>query len=284
MQFEEDIIKFCKETSLSVALDETVDNIKGDLLSKLEKFVHPGIVAVVSPNLSCIELSSEYVVCRPNYLKPDLIFCQVIKPSVVGGFENAALIARWAQQHEKMAVISSAFESSLSLASYVLFSYHLECQAAAISRARGNEPRPVTAHGLGTYRWLKEDLATETISVSTHPNGNIMEASVEDAGQLLQRFKTDKRTIRRSYCGEQVKTYRWTLDDVNCSCSIKVQEVGIADVRISDPSIAFSQLSYGLISFHLLSGITAQRLLKIWSQYHLEFLNEVLMICEAMLA
>ncbi|CAA6670669.1 unnamed protein product [Spirodela intermedia] len=203
VQFEEDIIKFCKETNLSVALDETIDNIKGDLLRRLEKFVHPGIVAVV------------------------------IKPSVVGGFENAALIAQWAQQHEKMAVISSAFESSLSLASYVLFSYHLECQAAAISTARGNEPRSVTAHGLGTYRWLKEDLAAETISVSTHPNGNIMEASVEDAGRLLQRFKTDKRTIHRSYCGEQMKPYRWTLDDVNFSCSIKVQEVGIADNQVT---------------------------------------------------
>lgn len=45
---EDDIIKFCEETGLPVALDETIDNIKGDPLDKLIEFMHPGIVAVVS--------------------------------------------------------------------------------------------------------------------------------------------------------------------------------------------------------------------------------------------
>lgn len=48
VNLEDDIIKFCEETGLPVALDETIDNIKGDPLNKLREFVHPGIVAVVS--------------------------------------------------------------------------------------------------------------------------------------------------------------------------------------------------------------------------------------------
>lgn len=48
VNLEDDIIKFCEETGLPVALDETIDNIKGDPLNKLRAFVHPGIVAVVS--------------------------------------------------------------------------------------------------------------------------------------------------------------------------------------------------------------------------------------------
>lgn len=68
VQDEEDIIKFCEETGLPVALDETIENIQENSLEMLAKFTHSGVVAVV------------------------------IKPSVFGGFENAAQIARCAQQ------------------------------------------------------------------------------------------------------------------------------------------------------------------------------------------
>ncbi|XP_058102395.1 protein PHYLLO, chloroplastic-like [Magnolia sinica] len=106
---KDDIIKFCEETGLPVALGETIDHIQGDPLNKLMTFVHQGIVAVV------------------------------IKPSVVGGFENAAVIAKWAQQHEKMVVISAAYESSLSLASYVHFACYLEQQNTEICKMKNKE-------------------------------------------------------------------------------------------------------------------------------------------------
>lgn len=89
VQDEEDISKFCEETRLPVALDETIENIQENPLEMLAKFTHSGVVVVV------------------------------IKPSVVGGFENAALIARWAQQQGKMSVVSATFESSLGLPAYV---------------------------------------------------------------------------------------------------------------------------------------------------------------------
>lgn len=43
-----DLIKFCEKSVLPVALDETIDNLKGDVIRKLHQFVHPGIVALVS--------------------------------------------------------------------------------------------------------------------------------------------------------------------------------------------------------------------------------------------
>jgi len=43
-----DLIKFCENSVLLVALDETIDNLKGDIIPKLHQFVHPGIVALVS--------------------------------------------------------------------------------------------------------------------------------------------------------------------------------------------------------------------------------------------
>lgn len=43
-----DIIRFCEESGLPVALDETIDCIQENPLKMLAKYDHPGIVAVVS--------------------------------------------------------------------------------------------------------------------------------------------------------------------------------------------------------------------------------------------
>lgn len=48
VQDENDIIKFCEESGLPVALDETIGNIQENTLEKVAKYAHPGIVAVVS--------------------------------------------------------------------------------------------------------------------------------------------------------------------------------------------------------------------------------------------
>ncbi|KAK1292718.1 hypothetical protein QJS10_CPB17g00378 [Acorus calamus] len=152
---EDDIIRFCEETGLPAALDETIDNIEGDPLDKLQHFVHPRIVALV------------------------------IKPSMVGGFENATKIAKWAHRHDKMAVISSAFESSLSLSAYVQFASYIESQNKVICRMKNKELQMTVAHGLGTYRWLREDLSTRPLKICVDPKGDTVEASVEDAERVV---------------------------------------------------------------------------------------------------
>ncbi|KAF2321397.1 hypothetical protein GH714_040986 [Hevea brasiliensis] len=162
---EDDIIKYCKESGLPVALDETIDNFCENPLDMLVKYAHPGIVAVV------------------------------IKPSVVGGFERAALIAQWAHQQGKMAVVSAAFESGLT-------------------------------HGLGTYQWLKQDITTKTLGIHRDPCSGFMGASIAGAIQLLQGFQINQSVIHRTFTGDQVRTYHLAVNSKDFSGSIKVQEVG----------------------------------------------------------
>ncbi|KAL7216668.1 hypothetical protein ACSBR1_028577 [Camellia fascicularis] len=165
VQDEEDIIKFYEETGLPVALDETIENVQENSLGMLAKFTHSGVVVVV------------------------------LKPSVVGGFENAALIARWAQQQGKMGVVSATFESSLGLSAYVQFSYYLELQKASICMAMNKEPSPSIEHGLGNYGWLKEDITVEPLNICRNPCSGFIEASVDDAGRLLGNFQVDNKVI-----------------------------------------------------------------------------------------
>lgn len=68
----------------------------------------------------------------------------ILKPAALGGFENTMQFARSAQKFDLKAVISSVFQSGLGLAA--------DASLAAILN-----DKDVPA-GLGTYRWLKEDV------------------------------------------------------------------------------------------------------------------------------
>ncbi|KAF7808980.1 protein PHYLLO, chloroplastic [Senna tora] len=151
---------------------------------------------------------------------------QVIKPSVVGGFENAALIAQWAQQLGKMAVVSAAFESSLSLSAYVQFSCYLDRQNAGTLKALNDKAAPSVAHGLGTYQWLKEDITANPVLIGRNPHSNFVEASVEDAIRLLKDFQVNQNVIYNIITGEQVHRYQLTVELDNVSCFFEVQEIG----------------------------------------------------------
>ncbi|KAB5538297.1 hypothetical protein DKX38_015830 [Salix brachista] len=191
----DDIVKFCEETGLPAALDETIDNFQESHLNMLAKYTHPGIVAVV------------------------------IKPSVIGGFEKAALIARWALKHGKMAVVSAAFESGLGLSTYILFSYYLE-QLNVVYTVMNREIRPSIAHGLGTYKWLKQDVTAIPLGIHYDPCKGFMGASVAGAIQLLKNFKVNNNVIHKTFNEEQVHRYHLTVNSKNFSYSIKVHEVG----------------------------------------------------------
>ncbi|KAI9169285.1 hypothetical protein LWI28_010195 [Acer negundo] len=196
VQDEDDIIKYCEESGLPVALDETVDNFQENALKMLVKYAHPGIVAIV------------------------------IKPSVIGGFERAALIARWAQQQGKMAVISAAFESSLGLSAYVLFSSYLELQNADVCKVMNRQLASPISHGLGTYQWLKEDVTTDLLGICRNPHSGFVEASVANASQLLRKFQINHSIIRRTATEKQVLRYQLTINSKDLSSFIQVQEIG----------------------------------------------------------
>lgn len=107
----------------------------------------------------------------------------------MGGFENAALIARWAQQHGKMAVISAAYESGLGLSAYILFASYLEMENVKTFRERKLGMAPVVAHGLGTYKWLDEDVMMNSLGISRSPYSGFVEGSVAEAGKNLKDVK-----------------------------------------------------------------------------------------------
>ena len=163
-----------------------------------------------------------------------ILLCQVIKPSVVGGFENASFIAEWAQMHGKMAIISSAFESSLSLSTYIQFAHYLEQQNKEICKLQNREFISVTAHGLGTYKWLKEDVTTDVLKFCVPPYGDTMEAPVKDADIFLRNFQINHRITQMTYHGEQIRSYQLTVNDEEFSHSFKLLETG-SETHVSFP-------------------------------------------------
>ncbi|KAK8309972.1 hypothetical protein V6Z12_D02G156700 [Gossypium hirsutum] len=172
VQHESDIIRYCEESGLPVALDETIDNCPENPLNLLVKYNHHQIVALV------------------------------IKPTVIGGFEKAAMIAQWAHIQGKMAIISAAFESGLAF------------------------PASSVAHGLGTYRWLEEDITTDPLGIGRNPSTGFIEASVGDATHLLHKFQMNHNFIHRTFTGEKVLGYLLDLDSNDFSFSVNVQEIG----------------------------------------------------------
>lgn len=48
VQDEDDILRYCDESGLPVALDETIDNCRENPLNMLSKYSHSRIVALVS--------------------------------------------------------------------------------------------------------------------------------------------------------------------------------------------------------------------------------------------
>lgn len=191
-----DLIKFCIETGLPVALDETIDNIHENHLEMLNEYTHPGVAAVV------------------------------IKPSVVGGFENAAMFARWAQQHGKMSVISATFESSLGLSALVQFSCYLDLQNASICRILNREPPPPIAHGLGTYQWLKEDISSQSLKIQRSLYNNFIEASSHDVSRFWGEFEVKNEVILQSYSGEDVHQYQLDVYLEGYSFLANIREIG----------------------------------------------------------
>ncbi|PKI64425.1 hypothetical protein CRG98_015150 [Punica granatum] len=196
LQDENDIIRFCEESGLPVALDETIDSGPEDPLEKLASYTHPGIVAVV------------------------------LKPSMLGGFEKSALIARWAQSQGKMAVVSSGFESGISLSAYIMFSCYLDLQNSNIRKAKNQDLAPPVAHGLGTFRWLQEDVATYPLRIGRGPSSGFLEASATDANEYLQKFHINNKIIDREFSEEELRKYHLTLDLEGSSHSVKVIDIG----------------------------------------------------------
>jgi hypothetical protein len=151
---------------------------------------------------------------------------QVIKPSVVGGFENAAHIAKWAQMHDKMAVIICAYENSVALASYIQLAHYVDQQNSTVSRMKNKDTCEAVAHGLGTYQWLREDISEKQLKFHVTTLCDGIGASVEDASGYLQHLNINSEKIERTYGEEKPRSYSIQVDVDDCSYRLKIQEAG----------------------------------------------------------
>ncbi|XP_057848584.2 protein PHYLLO, chloroplastic isoform X2 [Cryptomeria japonica] len=198
VQHPGDIIRFCDESNMFVALDETIDDIKDHLLDRLSIFAHPRIVATV------------------------------MKPARLGGFERVALIAKWANKHGKMAVVSAAFESSVSLSVYVQFACFIDNRNIGI-RASDKTKTPRIAHGLGTYSWLRDDVMKEKLQFQVYPEGDRIEVDVNDAATILQNMVVNPDTVNPSCVGAKIKSYKMAVLYNDACFSFHVMDTGIND-------------------------------------------------------
>lgn len=144
-----------------------------------------------------------------------------------------------------MAVVSAAFESGLSLSAYIQLSSYFELQSAEICKLMNKQLVPSVAHGLGTYRWLKEDVTFEPLSINRSQDSGFIEASVVDADRILQKFQINRDTIIRIFSEEQVYTHQLAVDSDGFSCLLNVHEIG-ASIEVST---GISQYSCNFIIF-----------------------------------
>lgn len=209
-----DLLKFCKETGLPVALDESIDKNAENVM---QMFSHIGLAAAI------------------------------IKPSSVGGFERAAMIAKWAQRHGMLAVISAAFESSISLAAYTQFAAfvderRLESITANEVDRKGPYPHsmiPLVAHGLGTYMWLDNDvLHHNRFSVKTTRDG--VEVSIRDAASTFQNLVLNKETVQLRPSVTSIQSEMYTITSSNFEFSFHVMDTQSSFKKnTQDPVLVF---------------------------------------------
>lgn len=125
-----------------------------------------------------------------------------------------------------MAVVSATFESGLGLSAYVQFSCYLDLQNVDICKLMDKESSTTIAHGLGTYRWLTEDVTQEPLNICCNPKTGIVGASAIDAGQLMQQFRINQNVVLQNFDQENVHEYRLTVDLEGLSFSVNVLEMG----------------------------------------------------------
>src|SRR4051812_27105970 len=97
--------------------------------------------------------------------------------------------------HDKMAIISSAYESSVGLATYIQFAYYVDMQRDLVSRIKRYDSCGSVAHGFGTYQWLRQDVSEQKLNFFVPPIRDGMRASVEDAHGYLQHLSINDEKI-----------------------------------------------------------------------------------------
>jgi O-succinylbenzoate synthase len=118
----------------------------------------------------------ESLVCQDprSMVVPHYVGALVLKPAVLGGFENTKAFVSLANNYGIKAVISSVFDSGVGIAALT------NCAASLMGSAH--------AAGLDTYRWLRDDLLAERFAASR------ASLDVDRTHRLAQQLRSDLLT------------------------------------------------------------------------------------------
>ncbi|GMG98653.1 hypothetical protein Nepgr_000493 [Nepenthes gracilis] len=119
------------DSSLLSTLQMTEDKVEG-----VSEWPSVRICALVDCQGTPMEVANvAYKLVREGFHALKL---KVIKPSLIGGFENAALIAGWAHTHEKMAIDIWPITAAVLASSFYILSFRFSRFEPGTSIRRGN--------------------------------------------------------------------------------------------------------------------------------------------------
>jgi hypothetical protein len=239
VEISKDIPRFCREGGIPVALDESVDEDVSTSYEMLERIASEGVVAVV------------------------------IKPGRVGGFERAASLASWAHSRGMVAVISSAFETSIGLSAYAHLAAYVDerlSQTFAPVQQKTLQNR-IVAHGLGTYTWLNgEILKSRKFEVLRDNTGIVVPLlnapNSRNDFHFNEKFVTSRSvegviessTVKIASGNETFEFHVWNTNTMTTS----VSSPNITDLEVDKQSLYFTSYQFTLwLSRH--SNISLKR-------------------------
>eukprot|EP00249_Psilotum_nudum_P024792 c29294_g2_i2 orf=1117-2589(+) len=146
-----------------------------------------------------------------------------------------------------IAVISAAFESSISLAVYGQFAAYVDRkQPGSISPAEDNGKKKfyqknafqTVAHGLGTYMWLGSDTVRgKRFQASSSAEG--VNASIRDMGDVLQNIKLNMDILKPQLTESNITSEIYTIDSSGSLFSFHVLDTGDLKSNMEAPVLIF---------------------------------------------
>jgi hypothetical protein len=151
-------------------------------------------------------------------------------------------MAQLTQKLGMVVVISSAFESSISLAAFSQFATNIDKSARTVAAAetdssveKTKKTMPVlVAHGLGTYKWLKDNTV-----LHVKPTGSSMEISVRESAAFFEQSCRKLGALGPNSRRDYFQSYNVNVESQLGAFSFHLTESSIVPPRVcSTPLIS----------------------------------------------
>lgn len=132
-------------------------------------------------------------------------------------------------------VISSAFESSITLAAFSQFAAHIDefskVATSAVNHTREEKTNKsrltAVAHGLGTYKWLDDNPV-----LRVKPTGRSMEISVQESAAYLQQASSNVATEWPNRGRREIRRYNVSTNCQHGAVSFHITESAPVPSRV----------------------------------------------------